>query len=58
MTKFKVQKRIALRGKLDSGVRVGQVWKTIASNRRKAVAESIAWRASIDHDDAVRVVQQ
>lgn len=52
--RYKVQKRVALKG--PSGV--GQVWETIARNKRQATAESIAIRARIDHDDAVRVVQQ
>lgn len=55
---YKVQKRIAITAKTSMGVRVGQVWETIAEGKRKATAESIATRARIDHDDAVRVVPQ
>lgn len=56
--KFKVEKRIALTGKLPSGVRVGQVWVNVEPKlrpKRRAVAERIAINARIDHDDAVRV---
>lgn len=42
--KFKVQVCVALAGKLESGVRVGRVWKTVTVGRpkRRAVAERIA----------------
>lgn len=55
---YKVQRRIALAAKLESGVRVGQVWQTIATGKRLATAETIALRARINHDDAVRVVPE
>lgn len=42
MTKYKVQKCVALRGKLESGVRVGRVWQPVATFKRRAVAERIA----------------
>ncbi len=61
MPKFKVQKRVALNGKVlfEGGARnIGQVWETIATGKRLATAESIATRARIDHNDAVRVVHQ
>lgn len=56
MTKFKVQKRIAaVRGAAKS---VGQVWVNVAVGKRQTVAEVIAQRTRIDHDDLVRVVPQ
>lgn len=61
MTKrtYKVQKCIALAGKLPSGVRVGRIWKTIATKRNKTVAERIAQLARTDdHDHQVRVIEQ
>lgn len=42
MTKFKVQKCVALAGKLPSGVRVGRVWVTVGVWKRRATAERVA----------------
>ncbi len=56
-TTYKVQKRVALRGKLESGVKVGQVWETIKSTRNRTVAERVAQLARTDDKDhAVRVI--
>lgn len=41
-TKYRVQKCVALTGKLPSGVRVGRVWQTVGVWRREAVAERVA----------------
>jgi len=55
-TKFKVQKRIAV--VTGAAKSIGQVWVNVAVGKRETVAESIAQRARIDHDDLVRVVRQ
>jgi hypothetical protein len=56
--KFKVQKCVALAGKLPSGVRVGRVWETIGRYKRLAVAERVAQNLRQDlHDNEVRVTQ-
>jgi hypothetical protein len=56
---YKVQKRLSLRGKLDSGVKVGQVWKTIKTTRNKTVAERVAQlERTDDPDHAVRVIDR
>lgn len=56
---YKVQKRVALRGKLESGVKVGQVWETIHTYPTRAVAERVAQaERTDDHDRAVRVIDR
>jgi hypothetical protein len=56
--KFKVQKCVALAGKLPSGVRVGRVWETVGTYGRRAVAERVAQNLRQDlHDNEVRVSQ-
>lgn len=56
---YKVQKCIALAGKLPSGVRVGKIWQTIATKRNRAVAERVAQLARTDdHDHQVRIIEQ
>lgn len=55
---YRVQKCIALAGKLPSGVRVGRVWVTVATYKRQAVAERVAQNLRQDeHDAPVRVTQ-
>jgi hypothetical protein len=46
--RYKVQTRVATRGKTDSGVRVGNVWKNVVVCRRQAVAERLAQYQRID----------
>lgn len=54
--KYKVQKCVALRGKLPSGVRVGLVWETVARYKKQATAERVAQNLRQDlKDQAVRV---
>lgn len=55
MAQFKVQKRVKPIGAAKS---IGNVWQTIATGKRKIVAERIAMRARIDHDDLIRIVAQ
>ena len=51
---FKVQKCVALAGKLPSGVRVGRVWETVGRYERLAVAERVAQNLRQDlHDNPV-----
>lgn len=58
MSKFKVQKCTALTVKLPSGVRVGRVWETVGTWKRRAVAERIAQNLRQDlHDIEVRVTK-
>lgn len=53
---FKVQKCVALAGKLSSGVRVGRVWETVGVYGRRAVAERVALNLRSDlKDHEVRV---
>jgi hypothetical protein len=40
--RYKVQQCVALKGKSESGVRVGRVWKNVVVCRRQAVAERLA----------------
>lgn len=53
--KFKVQKRVTVKGAAKS---IGQVWQNVAVGKRETVAETIAQRTRVDHDDLVRVVRQ
>ncbi len=46
--RYKVQKCVALNGKLESGVRVGRVWKNVVVCRRQAVAERLAQHQRTD----------
>lgn len=48
---YKVQKCVALAGKLPSGVRVGRVWETVAVYKRQAVAERVAQNLRQDEKD-------
>lgn len=58
-TKYEVQKCLALRGKLPSGVRVGKVWQRIGVYGRRATAETVAQRLRQDeHDNQVRVIEK
>jgi hypothetical protein len=55
MTKFKVQKLVALKGKTASGQaakNVGAVWETIATKTNRATAERILKHAQIDNPNA------
>lgn len=56
--KFKVQKCVALAGRLPSGVRVGRVWVTVGSWKSIAVAERVAQNLRQDlKNEAVRVIK-
>lgn len=46
--KFKVQERVATRGKTGTGVRVGNVWQNVVVCKRRAVAERLAQYRRID----------
>lgn len=53
---YKVQKCVALAGKLPSGVRVGRVWVTVGSYSRRPTAERVAQNLRVDlKDQEVRV---
>lgn len=56
-TKYKVQKCVALAGKLESGVKVGRVWVLVGAWKRRAVAERVAQNLRQDLDIEVRVTQ-
>jgi len=55
MSKFKVQKLVALKGRTASGQRVknvGAIWETIATKTNRATAERIQKHAQIDNPNA------
>jgi hypothetical protein len=55
--RYQVQKRIAITAKLPSGVRVGNVWETVATYKRRATAERVAQNLRQDfNDNAIRTV--
>jgi len=55
---FKVQKCVALRGKLPSGVKVGRVWTEVNRYSNETVAERVAQNLRQDlHDNEVRVIR-
>lgn len=58
MAKFKVQKCVALAGRLPSGVRVGRVWETIGTYKNRTVAERVAQNLRQDlKNEAVRIAR-
>jgi hypothetical protein len=62
MSKFKVQKLVAVRGRTAAGqrdTRVGAIWETIATKTNKATAERIARHARVDNpDNQIRIEER
>lgn len=56
MPRYRVDKLMAHRGKLESGVKVGRVWVKVGVWKRRAVAERIAQNLRQDlPDNRIRV---